>query len=242
MADLLELNPALDLRSLAERFAVAERLQIADFLTKASAQVLRDDLLACDRWRRVINGGGKVYEIGAAEFEALPLVERERINAAVEAEAAYGFQFRYEVARVRDSVADRQASMSRLVEFARLMSSDAVLAVLQAISGASPLVFADAQATRYRQGDFLTRHDDNVAGKHRKLAYVLSLSDWQAEWGGLLVFSDDRGDVAGTIVPHFGALSLFAVPQQHSVGFVAPFAPAPRLSITGWIRSEIPAR
>jgi SM-20-related protein len=35
-------------------------------------------------------------------------------------------------------------------------------------------------------------------------------------------------------------LTIFKVPRQHSVGFVAPFAAAPRHSITGWLRNDPP--
>ncbi|HEX5536856.1 MAG TPA: 2OG-Fe(II) oxygenase family protein [Sphingobium sp.] len=42
-------------------------------------------------------------------------------------------------------------------------------------------------------------------------------------------------------MPRFNALSLFRVPQRHHVGCVAPFAPKPRISITGWLRTERPA-
>ena len=37
--------------------------------------------------------------------------------------------------------------------------------------------------------------------------------------------------------PAFNSLNVFKVPAQHAVSIVAPFAGAPRLSITGWIRS-----
>lgn len=57
---------------------------------------------------------------------------------------------------------------------------------------------------------------------------------WCAEWGGTLQFLDGEGDVVETFVPHFNSMSLFVVPTPHIVGYVAPYATAPRLSITGW--------
>ena len=35
-------------------------------------------------------------------------------------------------------------------------------------------------------------------------------------------------------MPRFNTLNLFAVPADHSVGYVSAFAGAPRLAITGW--------
>ena len=56
---------------------------------------------------------------------------------------------------------------------------------------------ADAQLTRYRQGHFLTAHDDHVEGKQRYYAYVLGLTDgWRIDWGGLLAFHGEDDNVA----------------------------------------------
>ncbi len=35
-------------------------------------------------------------------------------------------------------------------------------------------------------------------------------------------------------MPHWNALSLFKVPQAHSVSLVSPWAGEPRYAITGW--------
>lgn len=234
-------NPLLDVDALRTRFAGAGRLRIENFISEDLATALADALADDPRWLFVINGGASVFEIPRANYDALEAGERARIEAAVLASAAREFQFRYETIRVADDAADRSRSATLLDRFAEFMCAPDTLSLLSAITGATDIVFADAQATRYRPGDFLTRHDDNVAGKHRRLAYVLGLTpEWRAEWGGLLTFTDPAGDVAETIVPRFGALSLFAVPQPHSVSYVAPSAPHPRVSVTGWLRSRLP--
>ena len=64
--------------------------------------------------------------------------------------------------------------------------------------------------------------------------------DWRTDWGGLLAFIDEDGHVAEAYRPSYNALNIFRVPQRHAVSFVAPFAGAPRLSITGWIRDAVP--
>ncbi|MFD1789097.1 2OG-Fe(II) oxygenase family protein, partial [Sphingomonas floccifaciens] len=60
---------------------------------------------------------------------------------------------------------------------------------------------------------------------------------WRPEWGGLLLFHDDR-EVAHGFVPGFNTLNLFRVPQRHSVSEVTRAAPHRRYSITGWLRSR----
>jgi Rps23 Pro-64 3,4-dihydroxylase Tpa1-like proline 4-hydroxylase len=61
--------------------------------------------------------------------------------------------------------------------------------------------------------------------------------DWQAEWGGLLLFHDAGGDIERGYTPRFNSLNIFSVPQLHSVSYVSRVAPEPRLSVTGWLRA-----
>lgn len=239
--DLFHLNAALDPETLAQQFARHGRLQIPDFLASGSADVLHAHLNASEEWRHIINSGDKVFEAAVDDFRAMPVDQRAAVDAAMHAAAASGFQFQYDMIRVADAREDRIASGSILDAFALFMNSEPVLALLRQISGRTDVRFADAQATRYLPGDFLTRHDDAVSGKDRVLAYVMNLSrGWRAEWGGLLLFNDAEGGVVETMLPRFNALSLFAVPQPHSVSYVAPYASAPRLSITGWLRAKGP--
>ena len=103
------------------------------------------------------------------------------------------------------------------------------------MTGAADIAFADAQATAYAPGDFLTAHDDNVAGKARRAAYVLGLTPgWRTDWGGLLLFHRD----STAWVPRFNTLNLFGVPQPHSVSQVASFAGNRRYAVTGWLRAS----
>ena len=92
-------------------------------------------------------------------------------------------------------------------------------------------------------GDFLTPHNDEYEGMNRKFAYVLSLTpNWLPRWGGLLHFVDSSGGVEDTVVPRFNALSLFAIGQNHYVSQVATYAPVPRISVTGWLRTRVPSK
>ena len=63
---------------------------------------------------------------------------------------------------------------------------------------------------------------------------------WRAEWGGQLQFLNTEGEVTESLIPVFDTLNVFRVPQSHAVSVVAPFAGAPRYSITGWWRSQAP--
>ena len=107
------------------------------------------------------------------------------------------------------------------------------------MTGEDRIALADSQLTRFRRGHFLTEHDDELAGKNRYYAYVLNLTPvWRIDWGGLLAFHGDDGNVAEAFTPRFNALNLLRVPCAHSVTQVALSAGANRLSITGWLRGK----
>ncbi|TKD52303.1 proline hydroxylase [Sphingomonas baiyangensis] len=230
------LNPSLDVAALAARFASAGRVQIAEFLAPGIAEAWHAHLAARDDWLRVINAGDTVYELGRAAQAALTPEASAQLEAGVYAGARAGFQYRFCSIRVPDDPERRATSTDPLAAFATFMSEGPVQAVLHKITGAGAIRFADAQATAYHPGDFLTAHDDAVTGKARHAAYVFGLTPlWRPEWGGLLLFHDDRR-VHDGFVPALNTLNLFRVPQSHSVSEVTRAAPGPRYAITGWLR------
>jgi len=236
-----ELNPSLDIGRLASSFASRSRLQIMEFLTPASANMLRADLEASSRWRHVFNAADRTYEVPGEDWDQTPAANREPVLKVINEAAAFDFQYQYDNIRVPDRSEERLRSDAVVDRFAYFLSSPSVLETLMQITGSTHLKFADCQATRYRTGDFLTPHDDTLEGMHRCFAYVLSLTpDWLPRWGGLLHFVDRDGGVDETITPRFNALSLFAIGQSHYVSQVATYAPTPRISVTGWLRSKAP--
>jgi SM-20-related protein len=200
-----------------------------------------DELAQHAAWRRIINSGARHFEARAHDFENMPAAERDVLDKAVIAAARDSFQYRYDIIRIPDDGADRAALPPALVQFSELLNHPDTIDTLRQITGEPAIAYADMQATRYRPGDFLTRHDDDVPEKHRLFAYVLGMTrGWKPEWGGLLHFTDRDDRLIDTIAPRFNALSLFAIRQPHSVSYVAPYASADRISVTGWLRSKRP--
>lgn len=229
----------IDVAAIRAAFRADGHVVIRDFLAPEGAEELRRHLIARRDWAVVLNTESGVREIPAAVYDALDDAQRETLDRMVAARARTGFQYRYGALRVPDDDDARRASGDALSAFARFMSSPTVVDLLRDVTGHDDIAFADAQGTRYAPGDFLTRHDDAVEGKHRRAAYVFSLSPgWQPEWGGLLLFHDAAGDVTRGVTPDMGSLRLFSVPADHSVSHVAPIAPDARLSVTGWLRAH----
>lgn len=231
------LNPALDPAALAREFAERGRLLIADVLTTGSAEALHLHLRQRDDWMLVVNSGDKLVELDRPTRAGLSAEQARMLDEAVYNGARYGFQYRYESLRVPDDDPARAARDDLLARFARWWSAGEAREFLRIVTGAPDIAFADAQATAYSPGDFLTGHDDDVEGKGRVAAYVLNLTpQWRTEWGGLLLFPDATGARAEAFIPGFNRLSLLRVPQQHSVSEVTRSAANRRYAITGWLR------
>lgn len=223
--------------AMAADYARRGRVRIQPFIDPAQAEALRVGLKDRSDWTQVVSGSGGAVELPRATRAGLPADRLAALDEAVRAEARYGFQYRYETIRVPDEAGARRAADDALTGFARFLSSDPVLERLRQITEADDVAFADAQATAYGPGDFLTAHDDDVAGKDRRAAYVFSLCpSWRPEWGGLLLFHDPDGRMQGW-APGMNALTLFRVPSAHSVSEVVAHVPVRRYSVTGWLRA-----
>ena len=230
--------PAFDAATLAEAFSAKGRLHIPDFLAAEDAEQLFACLDQSDVWTLVMNQGEKLIELDKRLRAEISPQKQAVIDRAIYAVAKDGFQFRYENIRVPDDEAESAAVAGPLMASASFLSSNAALSFLRQVTGANDVVTADARATAYGPGDFLTTHNDNDRGETRRVAYVFNLTkQWNPDWGGLLTFPDQAARHAEAYIPAFNAMNLFAVPQPHSVGFVAPFAGARRYSVTGWLHA-----
>lgn len=225
------------LKTLAADYADRGFVRLADLLPDAAAADLTRELLASPDWRLVLNQDDKLFELDRATQAGLGAERLAALDQAVIAQARRGFQYRYETIRLPDGAAARAAIDTRLARLGEALSQEPFLSVIRALTGADDISFADVQATLYGPGHFLSSHTDDVPGKQRRAAYVLGLTPgWRIDWGGLLLLHN-RADGATALVPRFNTVSIFRVPQPHSVSPVAPWAAQPRLSITGWLRA-----
>ena len=229
----------IDAAALADEFRRCRRVRIQPFLDEESARHLLEHIRSRDDWRLVVNAGEKVFEIDRPGQRSMSAAQWRQLDQLVGEAAGKGFQFRFESIRVPDDETERRQRASLLDQLALFLSHPETVDFFRQVTGAADIAFADAQATCYSAGHFLTTHDDGVEGKARRAAYVLGLTEgWRSGWGGLLRFHASNGDVEEAWAPRFNALSLFAVPQTHSVDVVAPYAEGSRYSVTGWLRAS----
>lgn len=231
--DVPELSSALDRADLTDEFRRKGRVHIRNVLTPRSAKRLHRCLVKETKWSVTFNQGTDFLDVAYATLE-----ERSELALSAMRRASSAFQYVFDnhrLSRDGEPYPDPAHCLARIVEF---LNSPQVLSFVRGVTGLDAIAWADAQATLYRPGDFLTLHDDRIGGHKRLAAYVLNMTpDWRAEWGGVLQFLDEAGHIDEGYVPAFNALNLFRVPLLHSVSQVAIFG-GMRYSVTGWFHAR----
>lgn len=236
------IHPDFDPAPWRAQLARSGRVQVDAFLQPDAADRLRDCLLHDVPWTLALRGAAGPRTIDHATYAAMDATARDAltrsagvVEAAHAADLDAAFRFAYDsymMVRAYQEGRDPDLLLHRVLE---LFNTPQYVALMQALSGDPRVRRIDAQATRYRPGQFLREHTDVDSREGRLYAYVLNLSrDWRPDWGGLLQFIDgDR--VVETFTPRFNTLSLFKVPAPHAVTQVMPWAGGARLAITGWL-------
>ena len=227
------INESLDVERLKTQLALRTRVQVRDFLQPDAAGHLHHCLAEEVPWQLAQRVDGRSYasERGAAAREdvATPAMARAYDRAREEYQFVYDTYLMVQAAK---QGWDPSLSLHAVLEF---LNTPQFITFARYLTGDPTIRRANAQATRYRPGQFLMRHEDEESMEGRRYAYVINLTRrWEADWGGQLQFLSREGDVIETFLPRFNSLSLFKVPQPHLVSLVAPWAAEHRYGITGW--------
>lgn len=236
-AEMPKLDPRIDAPMVARVFKQYGRAHISGVLEDRSAKKVYEALQTETPWRRTLCSHEGARDLGYSN--TIDLAEDLPPLLALDSLPPGAFSYRYRNFRI-DEAYEQEAHRHRfLMRFFEFLNSEPFLAFARAVTGIPEIAFADAQATLYRAGDFLSVHDDNVAGKKRHAAYVFNFTPtWRPEWGGFLAFPDEFGHLHEAFAPSFNALNLLRVPTPHLVTQVASMAQEGRYSITGWLRSK----
>jgi SM-20-related protein len=226
------LNPALEAGALAEVYAQGRRIHIPAILTEDSADRVHRCLAQETDFALLCQTG--TDQALAYRVATLHPQKEAELKAGAYGRARERFEYLYDAHSLSKEGEPYPNPAHYLAEINRFLNGPAMLDFVRTVTGRAEINAASIQATRYRAGHFLNQHDDGNDPR-RIAAYVLNMTPyWRWDWGGALLFSDRSGHISEGFSPAFNALNMFAVPQEHQVGFVAPFAGAHRYSITGW--------
>jgi SM-20-related protein len=233
------LSNETDFAPFAAQLRATGRVQIPGFLQREAAVRLQQHLAEEVPWTLAIRDADGPRTLPNAEYSQLSDEARQSLLREV-AQSARGGAYRFAYDSYMMVTAYREGRdpgllLHRVLEF---LNTPELIEFARRLTGEPRVRRLSAQATRYTPGQFLRQHDDQDVEEGRLFAYVINLSEgWQADWGGLLQFTDAQGQVIDTFVPRFNSLSLFRVPVRHLVSMVNPWADQPRLAITGWMLS-----
>ncbi|WP_105103470.1 2OG-Fe(II) oxygenase [Microbulbifer pacificus] len=235
---MIKISKKLKVNELRKAFSDSGKLHIPGFLEPDSAIFLASELASRRDWSLVFNSQGKHYDISYAHYMTLPEKSKTELREAIYSQAGSEFQYFFKNIPVYDIYHKADVEDEFIASVFEFINGDEFLGIIAEITGQHTITFGDVQATSFEPGHFLTSHDDYVAGKNRRIAYVINLtSEWLSDWGGALQFSSKEGPGFDGYFPVFNAINLFKVPQLHSVSMVTPFSLKSRVSITGWLRS-----
>lgn len=245
----LKLNPNLDPAPFAAAYQRSKLVSIPNVFAEETAEAIHQILGSSLSWRLVFPepdpsapNGETVAQLTRADIQALgPQAMNTRIKAVM-ARARDNFGYLYNAYPMITAYLkgwDQGHPIHRLTEF---LNSPEFLEFGRAVVGAQAITKADAQATLYTGGNFLTRHIDEGYDKERRAAYTFGFTKhWEPDWGGLLMFLDSDLNVSKALLPRFNTLNLFDGTMMHTVSAVSPFAGGQRLQVTGWLRDDPPA-
>ncbi len=227
-----EINKDLDLQKTRSVFFQNSRVQILDFINEEQARLLAEHIQKDVDFKQAFFANGASREVTTEEFRALNQSQKSDLLRQIYSQATGGIGFWYGRHHLNPG---SPAPIKALYDW---LNCEQMLNTIRTITGISELKSVTAQVSRFLPGDFLTRHQDDAGPEQRRVAFVLNLSpDWHPDWGGLLQFFKLDGTTLDAWTPKFNTLNLFDVKEVHSVTCVAPFAPKPRIAISGWFKT-----
>lgn len=232
------LNEDLDLEALALAFSERGVMQIDQALRPKIADLLHYCLDQEVPWALAFRDKSGARKLWADELEAMSPEERRALDEEIEEIARRDFQFRYDNFMMVAAYKEKRYFDLVLHRVIEQINKPAWLEAMRTITGCQEIRRTDAQATRYIAGHYLRQHNDQNEKEGRLCAYVINLTrNWHADWGGLLQFLNEDGEVTETLMPRYNTINLFRVPAHHCVSPVASFAQGARYAITGWLRT-----
>lgn len=228
------LSPDFKLGKAAKSFARAGLAVTASVLDPDAADALS---AACAQaggfqLRTLIDG-----EPAGFAIDELDEARRSAIESGAIAGAAHGFQYLFEDAGLEDDAPALADPVIRAaVDFVR---SPDFIELGRKITWREEIVGAEAVLTRFRRGHFMRSTIGRAWNARKVAAWSIELTrDWRADFGGVLSFRTPDDTLRHGVVPAFNSFTVYSLPRPLAFSLVAPFAPHPRLALSGWFVTD----
>lgn len=233
------MNPSIDQVAIGSELAEVGSVKIPNFLDQFAAEQTFTCLNEQVVWEMAFRNGVEAMTKTAAQLSAMTQQDRQAFHGAVIDQAKRDYQFAYYRYPMVDAYTNKLEPKLMLNAILEAINSLDSIKYFRELTGDAQIRKVELQATLYAPGHFLMRHNDSTStADDRRFAIVINLTkEWESHWGGMLEFVDGQ-QVTKTHVPTFNTCSLFKVPRDHQVSYVAPFATKPRYALTGWLRAD----
>lgn len=217
------------------------RVLIRDAIDSQLATQLHDCLKDSVPWTLAYQSRSGAMTLSAEDCQQLSDTDYQRLLGDVQQRGQSAYSFIYDSYMMIPAYLQQRDPGLMLNAMTEQLNQLVFLNSIRDFTGDAAICRTIVQATRYRRGHFLTRHNDLMNQEDRRYAFVLGLShDWQPDYGGMTHFYDQNLRWVESIQPGFNQLLIFKVPVWHSVGMVTGLNRAHRYSLTGWFAG--PAR
>lgn len=228
----------LDLEEAREGFGKLGRCRIDSFLDHQMAANLHETLAEKTEFDIAYADSIHPKLISKQNWVSMSNNDRIALQRRLSEDASMGRGYVYCTYMASRRVEAKSSDTAMLTNAFKFWNSATMTSLIQRVCDIK-VTGADCQFTQFTAGQYLTRHRDTIDGNKRKLAFVLSLPrNWHPDWGGLLSFYNESGEITETWIPKFNCLQLFDISQIHGVSAVTPWASEPRYSLTGWFTSQ----
>lgn len=241
----LRLREGIDVARCAETYARDGVVQVPDLFEPQSADAIAQLLERATPWRLAYADPqtGLPRMLTEAQLAAMGPSAQEALSATIAEQARRNIGYAYNVYPLIIAYLERWDPGHPIHRITEFLNSRPFLDLGGRIIGVPGVTKTEAAATLYSPGHFLTRHVDLGDENERRCAFTIGFSRvWEPDWGGLLVFLDDKRDIARGLTPRFNTLTLFRQDMIHSVTQVSSFAGAGRYMLSGWLRDDPPFR
>ena len=233
------MNPSIDQVAIGSELAEVGSVKIPNFLDQFAAEQTFTCLNEQVVWEMAFQNGVEAMTKTAVQLSAMTQQDRQEFHGAVIDQAKRDYQFAYYRYPMVDAYTNKLEPKLMLNAILEAINSLDSIKYFRELTGDAQIRKVELQATLHAPGHFLMRHNDSAStADDRRFAIVINLTkEWESHWGGMLEFVDGQ-QVTKTHVPTFNTCSLFKVPRDHQVSYVAPFATKPRYALTGWLRAD----